>query len=62
MIAIGRVRHIEFSLQQVTTHGHLLSDDELQQLAFSIGMDEGMVSWFLLQEFDTELDFSNKVR
>ena len=49
-------------LQQVTTHGHLLSSDELRQLTFSIGMCEETVSWFLLQEFDTELDFSNKVR
>ena len=51
-----------FLLLQVTTHGHLLSDDELQQLTSSIGMGEETVSWFLLQEFDTELDFSNKVR
>ena len=53
---------VYFHVQQITTHGNLLSNDELQQLALSIGMSEETVSWFLLQEFGTELDFSNKVR
>ena len=46
-----------FSLQ-VTTHGHLLQREELERVAESVHM---RVEAFLLQEFDTELDFSNKV-
>lgn len=44
---------------QVTTHSHLLHREELVQMEMSIGMD---VKHYLLQEFDTELDFSNTVR
>jgi translation initiation factor 2 beta subunit (eIF-2beta)/eIF-5 len=33
----------------------------MEQLGDVLGYREHM-SWFLLQEFDTELDFSNKVR
>ena len=43
---------------QVTTHGHLLQREELEKVAGSVQMK---VEAFLLQEFDTELDFSNKV-
>ena len=43
---------------QVTTHGHLLQREELETVADSVHME---VEAFLLQEFDTELDFSNKV-
>ena len=43
---------------QVTTHGHLLQREELEKVAESVHMK---VEGFLLQEFDTELDFSNKV-
>ena len=46
---------------QVTTHTHLLSEMELRELCVSIGMDQDLVSCYLLQEFDTEQDFSNKV-
>ena len=44
---------------QVTTHSHLLSHDELQCVKDTISID---VAAFLLNEFDTELDFSNKIR
>ena len=42
----------------MTTHGHLLIREELDKVGESINMK---VEAFLLQEFDTELDFSNKV-
>ena len=45
----------------MTTHTHLLSEMEVQGLCTSIGMAQGLVSCYLLQEFDTEQDFSNKV-
>ena len=48
---------------QVTTHSHLLSSDEVDDLKILL---EEMGSFFdvnsfLLQEFDTELDFTSKV-
>ena len=49
------------SILQVTTHSHLLSGEEVEQLGDVLGYRDH-VSWFLLQEFDTELDFFNKVR
>ena len=42
----------------MTTHGHLLLREELEKVEESVHMK---VEAFLLQEFDTELDFSNKV-
>ena len=44
---------------QVTTHSHLLSQDELSN---TLSLDPSHIHVFSLQEFDTELDFSNKVR
>ena len=46
-------------LLQVTTHSHLLSQDELQSLKDVIGVK---IFSFFLHEFDTELDFTNKLR
>ena len=43
---------------QVTTHSHLLSQDEVKTLEKSIDVE--VVSFFL-SEFDTELDFLSKV-
>ncbi len=43
---------------QVTTHSHLLTGDEVDKLMYG---KPWQISTFLLQEFDTELDFSNKV-
>ena len=47
----------------MTTHTylHVLSEMEVQDLCTSIGMDQELVFCYLLQEFDTEQDFSNKV-
>jgi len=47
---------------QVTTHSHLLSQDELDHISSKLLLDPSHVHAFSLQEFDTELDFSNKVR
>ena len=44
----------------MTTHSHLLSSDEVDRLKDLLEFD-GLHS-FLLQEFDTELDFTSKVR
>jgi len=46
---------------QVTTHSHLLSRDELDHIGRNLFSDPSHVHAFSLQEFDTELDFSNKV-
>ena len=43
---------------QVTTHSHLLSQDEMKILEKSIDVE--VVSFFL-SEFDTEIDFLSKV-
>ena len=47
----------------MTTHSHLLSSDEVDHLKDLLEFD-GLhdVQSFLLQEFDTELDFTSKVR
>ena len=47
---------------QVTTHSHLLSRDELDHVSSTLSLDQSHIHVFSLQEFDTELDFSNKVR
>ena len=48
---------------QVTTHSHLLSSDEVEELGDSLQLSENPdVDSFILQEFDTELDFTSKVR
>ncbi|CAI8034865.1 E3 ubiquitin-protein ligase RNF213 [Geodia barretti] len=49
-------------LLQVTTHSHLLSSDEVDELSDSLELSGSPdVFSFLLQEFDTELDFTSKV-
>ena len=47
---------------QVMTHSHLLSRDELDHVSDTLPLDQSHIHAFSLQEFDTELDFSNKVR
>ena len=46
---------------QVTTHGHILLREEVIELVNVGALVDMKVESFLLQEFDTELDFSNKV-
>jgi hypothetical protein len=50
---------MNFISVQVTTHSHLLSHDELLGVENAVGIT---VSAFFLHEFDTELDFTNKIR
>ena len=47
---------------QVTTHSHLLSTTEMEALGHELQFSRDQIKWFLLQEFDTEMDFSNKVK
>ena len=49
-------------LLHVTTHGHLLSKVDVNLLCHSLGWEPHRVICFLLQEFDTEMDFSYKIR
>ena len=53
--------HIVIFLQ-VTTHSHLLSSTEMEELRDDLGFSSEQVKWYLLQEFDTEMDFSNKIK
>ena len=48
---------------QVTTHGHILSLDEVDEISECLQQTCGVeVHSLLLQEFDTELDFTSKIR
>ena len=48
----------QFSPCKVTTHSHLLTEEELEQLPQAVSVN---TTHFDLLEFDTELDFSNKI-
>ena len=50
--------HVIFALQ-VTTHSRVLSHAELLEATKPLGMHTEMI---FLHQFDTEIDFSNKVR
>ena len=49
---------------QVTTESHILSSDEVDELIKCLQQTicSVEVHAFLLQEFDTELDFTSKIR
>ena len=49
-------------LLQVTTHSHLLSGSDVSQLRKTLNLEKKQVSCYLLHEFDTEMDFCNKVK
>ena len=49
-------------LLQVTTHSHLLSEPDVAQLCIALNLNRENVTWYLLQEFDTEMDFCNKLK
>ena len=49
-------------LLHVTTHGHLLSRVDVNLLCHALGWEPNQVICFLLQEFDTEMDFTYKIR
>ena len=46
-------------MMQVTTHSHLLTEEELIKIGCDLSYK---VFSFVLQEFDTELDFSSKIK
>jgi len=49
-------------LLHITTHSHLLSRADVNFLYHSLHLKPDQVTSFLLQEFDTEMDFSFKIR
>ena len=49
-------------LLHITTHGHLLSRADVNVLYHSLCLKPDQVTCFLLQEFDTEMDFSLKLK
>ena len=52
----------EILLLQVTTHSHLLSEPDVTQLCKALKLQRKNITHFLLQEFDTEMDFCNKLK
>eukprot|EP00731_Ephydatia_muelleri_P024235 Em0016g506a len=48
-------------LIQVTTSSHLLTNNEVDDIANGLHMPKSHVSCYLVQEFNTELDFCNKI-
>ena len=52
----------EMLLLQITTHSHLLSEPDVTQLCKALNLQRKNVTCFLLQEFDTEMDFCNKLK
>ena len=54
--------HKEMLLLQVTTHSHLLSEPDVAQLCDALKLKRKNIAHFLLQEFDTEMDFCNKLQ
>ena len=52
----------EILLLQITTHSHLLSEPDVTQLCKALKLQRKNITWFMLQEFDTEMDFCNKLK
>ena len=52
----------EMLLLQITTHSHLLSEPDVTQLCNALKLKRKNIAHFLLQEFDTEMDFCNKLK
>lgn len=54
----------EVLLLQITTHSNLLSELDIDKISEELNLAKMNVSFFcaFLQEFDTELDFCNKLR
>ena len=52
----------EMILLQVITHSHLLSEPDVTQLCKTLKLKRKNITCFLLQEFDTEMDFCNKLK
>ena len=52
----------EVLLLQITTHSHLLSEPDVTQLCKALKLKRQNITCFLLKEFDTEMDFCNKLK
>ena len=52
----------EMLLLQITTHSHLLSEPDVMQLCKALNLKRKNITSFLLKEFDTEMDFCNKLK
>ena len=52
----------EILLLQITTHSHLLSEPDVTQLCKALKLERKNITYFMLQEFDTEMDFCNKLK
>lgn len=59
---ISTIAQKEMLLLQVTTHSHLLSEPDVTQLCKALNLKRKNITCFLLQEFDTEMDFCNKLK
>ena len=59
---ISTATHKEMLLLQITTHSHLLSEPDVTQLCKALNLKRKNITCFLLQEFDTEMDFCNKLK
>ena len=46
----------------MTTHSRLLSSIELEDLRIELGFSTEDLEYFLLQQFETEMEFSKKVK
>ena len=49
-------------LLQVTTHSDLLSEPDIVQLCNALKLQRTNIACFYLQQFDTEMDFCNKLK
>ena len=52
----------EMLLLQVTTHSHLLSEPDVTQLCKALKLKRKNFNCLLLQGFDTEMDFCNRLK
>ena len=59
---VSTTAHKEMLLLQITTHSHLLSEPDVTQLCEALNLKRNNITCFLLQEFDTEMDFCNKLK
>ena len=52
----------EMLLLQITTHSHLLSEPDVTRLCKALKIKRKNIACIWLQEFDTEMDFCNKLK
>ena len=61
-VALSVPAQKEMLLLQITTHSHLLSEPDVTQLCDALKLKRKNIAHYLLQEFDTEMDFCNKLK